>query len=104
MTAKQITVLSLEQALALPFATERMVHQGWRVIRLETPAEEGGGNAGDPNRYIGADLGYHDLHSYYIAPNLGKEAITINLKKPEGRELLCKVIKELKVDVFLCNT
>jgi len=101
---KRITVLSLEQALALPFATERMVHQGWRVIRLETPAEEGGGNAGDPNRYIGADSGFHDLHSYYIAPNIGKEAITINLKKKEGQELLLKIIKELKVDVFMCNT
>lgn len=104
MADRQITVLSLEQALALPFATERMVHQGWRVIRVETPAEDGGGNGGDPNRYIGADIGFHDLHSYYIAPNLGKEAITINLKKPEGRELLKKVIRELKVDVFMCNT
>jgi len=101
---KNITVLSLEQALALPFATERMVHLGWRVIRIEAPAEEGGGNAGDPNRYIGADLGYHDLHSYYIAPNIGKEAITINLRKKEGQELLLKVIQELEVDVFLCNT
>ncbi|MEK6615511.1 MAG: CaiB/BaiF CoA-transferase family protein [Bacteroidota bacterium] len=104
MTAKQKTILSLEQALALPFATQRMVHLGWRVIRIEAPAEEGGGNAGDPNRYICADLGYHDLHSYYIAPNIGKEAITINLRKKEGQELLLKVIKELEVDVFLCNT
>ncbi len=103
-TKKDIIVLSLEQALALPFATQRMVHQGWRVIRLETPAEDGGGNPGDPNRYIGADLGYHDLHSYYIAPNIGKEAITINLKKKEGQELLLKLIKELEVDVFMCNT
>ncbi|MBK7129595.1 MAG: CoA transferase [Crocinitomicaceae bacterium] len=102
--SKPITVISLEQALALPYATQRMVHMGWRVIRLETPAEEGGGNAGDPNRYIGADLGYHDLHSYYIAPNIGKEAITINLKKKEGQELLLRLIKELEVDVFLCNT
>ena len=102
--SKKITVLSLEQALALPFATQRMVHQGWRVIRLETPAEDGGGNPGDPNRYIGADVGYKDLHSYYIAPNIGKEAITINLKKKEGQELLLKIIKELNVDVFMCNT
>src|SRR3972149_6203979 len=101
---KNITVLSLEQALALPFATQRMVHQGWRVIRIEAPAEEGGGNAGDPNRYIGADLGFHDLHSYYIAPNIGKEAITINLKKKEGQTLLKKIIRELKADVFVCNT
>ncbi|MCX6290261.1 MAG: CaiB/BaiF CoA-transferase family protein [Bacteroidetes bacterium] len=104
MTAKRMTVLSLEQALALPFATQRMVHIGWRVIRIENPPDENGGNAGDPNRYIGADLGYPDLHSYYIAPNIGKEAITINLKKKEGQALLKKIIKELKVDVFLCNT
>ncbi|HEY4800390.1 MAG TPA: CoA transferase, partial [Bacteroidia bacterium] len=97
------TIVSLEQALALPFATERFVQLGWRVIRIESPAEEGE-NAGDPNRYIGADLGYHDLHSYYIAPNIGKEAITINLKKKEGQELLKKIIRELKVDVFMCNT
>jgi len=105
MTNKPMTktILSLEQALALPYATERMVQQGWRVIRIETPVEDGE-NAGDPNRYIGADLGYHDLHSYYIAPNTGKEAITINLKKKEGQELLKKLIKELNVDVFMCNT
>ena len=93
------TVLSLEQALALPYATQRFVHLGWRVIRLESTA-----GGGDPNRYIGADTGINDLHSYFIAPNVGKEAITINLKLKEGQELLKKVIKELKVDVFMCNT
>lgn len=104
MTNKPMkTILSLEQALALPYATQRFAQLGWRVIRIETPAEDGE-NAGDPNRYIGADLGYHDLHSYYIAPNTGKEAITINLKKKEGQELLKKLVKELNVDVFMCNT
>lgn len=96
-------ILSLEQALALPYATERFVQLGWRVIRIEAPAE-GSENAGDPNRYIGADLGYHDLHSYYIAPNVGKEAITINLRKKEGQNLLKKIIRDLKADVFMCNT
>ncbi|TAL69973.1 MAG: CoA transferase [Bacteroidetes bacterium] len=93
------TVLSLEQALALPYTTQRFVHLGWRVIRLESTA-----GGGDPNRYIGSDTGIKDLHSYFIAPNIGKEAITINLKLKEGQELLKKVIKELKVDIFLCNT
>lgn len=97
------TILSLEQALALPYATQRFVQLGWRVIRIEAPAEEGK-NAGDPNRYIGADLGFHDLHSYYIAPNVGKEAITIDLQKEEGRNTLLELIKGLKVDVFMCNT
>ncbi len=97
------TILSLEQALALPYSTQRFVQLGWRVIRIESPAENGE-NAGDPNRYIGADLGFHDLHSYYIAPNIGKEAITINLKNKEGQNLLKRIIRELKVNIFMCNT
>lgn len=100
---KTKTIVSLEQALALPYATQRFVQLGWRVIRVEAPADIHE-NAGDPNRYIGVDLGYPDLHSYYIAPNVGKEAITINLRKKEGRDLLKKIISELNVDVFMCNT
>lgn len=98
------TVLSLEQALTLPYTTQRFVQLGWRVIRIESPAKPGQKNAGDPNRYIGEDTGVDDLHTYYIAPNIGKEAITLNLKTKEGQELLKKIIKELKVDIFLCNT
>jgi crotonobetainyl-CoA:carnitine CoA-transferase CaiB-like acyl-CoA transferase len=45
-----------------------------------------------------------DLHAYFVAPNVGKEAITINLKEKRGQELLCKIIQELEVDVFMCNT
>ncbi len=96
------TILSLEQALTLPYATERFVHLGWRVIRIESAG--GTGRKGDPNRYIGEDTGVDDLHAYYLAPNLGKEAITLNLKTAEGQALLRTIIKELHVDVFLCNT
>lgn len=45
-----------------------------------------------------------DLHAYYIAPNIGKEAITLNLKVKEGQELLRKIVAKLPVDVFFCNT
>ncbi|MBC8315846.1 MAG: CoA transferase [Bacteroidales bacterium] len=98
------TVLSLEQALALPYTTQRFVQLGWRVIRIESPPRHENGRGGDPNRYIGEDTGVDDLHAYYIAPNIGKEAITLNLKKKEGQELLKTLIKELHVDIFLCNT
>lgn len=97
---KPKTILSLEQALTLPYTTQRFVQLGWRVIRMENAGRGGG----DPNRYIGEDTGVKDLHSYYIAPNIGKEAITLNLKMKEGQELLKRIIKELHVDIFLCNT
>ncbi len=98
------TILTLEQALTLPYATQRFVQLGWRVIRIESPPNPKTGKGGDPNRYIGENTGVDDLHSYYIPPNLGKEAITLDLKKTEGQELLKSLIKKLNVDVFMCNT
>ena len=100
---KRRTVLSMEQALSLPYATLRFAQLGWRVIRIEsTPC--GDGLPGDPNRYIGGKVVDDDRRSYFIAPNVGKEAIAINLKDPKGQELLRKLIVELDVDVFCCNT
>jgi crotonobetainyl-CoA:carnitine CoA-transferase CaiB-like acyl-CoA transferase len=104
MNNKHKTILSLEQALALPYATQRFAQLGWRVIRIESPLDENNPKTGDPNRYIGEDTNFDDLHSYFIAPNIGKEAITINLKKKEGQEILKTLIRELNVDVFMCNT
>jgi len=102
--AKQKTILALEQALTLPYATERFAQLGWRVIRIETAGKPGQKSPGDPNRYIGEDTGVDDLHAYFMAPNLGKEAITLNLKNPIDQDLLKQIIKELEVDVFMCNT
>ncbi len=82
------TILSLEQALTLPYATQRFVQLGCRVIRIEGTMGRGNSKPGDPNRYIGEDTGVEDLHAYFIAPNLGKEAITLNLKTREGQQLL----------------
>jgi len=101
---KRPTILSLEQALTLPYATQRFVQLGWRVIRIESPPDRITGRGGDPNRYIGDETEFDDLHSYYIAPNLGKEAITLNLHEERGRRLLADLVKKLPADVFLCNT
>jgi crotonobetainyl-CoA:carnitine CoA-transferase CaiB-like acyl-CoA transferase len=99
---KRRTILSMEQALSLPSATLRFAQLGWRVIRIE--ATGGAGLPGDPNRYIGARVADDDRRSYFIAPNVGKEAIALNLKEPRGHELLSRLIRELEVDVFCCNT
>lgn len=104
MSLKNKTILSLEQALTLPYATERFAQMGWRVIRIETAGIAGQSRPGDPNRYIGEDTGVEDLHAYFIAPNLGKEAITLDLKNEADQQMLKRIIKALKVDVFMCNT
>jgi crotonobetainyl-CoA:carnitine CoA-transferase CaiB-like acyl-CoA transferase len=100
---KRYTVLSMEQALSLPSATLRFAQLGWRVIRIEaTPV--GDGLPGDPNRYIGARVVDDDRRSYFVAPNVGKEAIALNLKDPRGHEIVRRLITALNVDVFCCNT
>jgi itaconate CoA-transferase len=100
---KPRTILSMEQALSLPYATLRFAQLGWRVIRIEsTPSGEG--LPGDPNRYIGGRVADDDRRSYFIAPNVGKEAIALNLKDPQGQEVLKQLIVALDADVFCCNT
>ncbi|MDP6424288.1 MAG: CoA transferase [Planctomycetota bacterium] len=97
-------VLSVEQALSMPYATLRFVHLGWRVIRVEATPQAGRQSKGDPNRYIGAPFAGEDRHSYFVAPNAGKEAMALNLKEAEGREILHRLLNELPVDVFCTNT
>jgi crotonobetainyl-CoA:carnitine CoA-transferase CaiB-like acyl-CoA transferase len=100
---KPRTILSLEQALSLPSATLRFAQLGWRVIRIEATKADGG-LPGDPNRYIGRRVADDDRRSYFIAPNVGKEAIALNLKHPRGQEILRRLITALDIDVFCCNT
>ena len=91
---KRRTILSLEQALSMPSATLRFAQLGWRVIRIEATKADGG-LPGDPNRYIGSRVADEDRRSYFIAPNVGKEAIALNLKHPRGQEILRRLITVL---------
>jgi crotonobetainyl-CoA:carnitine CoA-transferase CaiB-like acyl-CoA transferase len=97
-------ILSMEQALSMTYATLRFVHLGWRVIKLEATPQGEGQLPGDPNRYIGSLVAEPDRRSYFVGPNVGKESIALNLKTEEGRALLKRLVRELDVDVFCCNT
>jgi hypothetical protein len=84
---KRRTVLSMEQALSLPYATLRFAQLGWRVIRIEsTPAATA--CRATPTATSAARWSDDDRRSYFIAPNVGKEAIALNLKDPQGQALL----------------
>ena len=97
-------VLTVEQALSMSHATLRLVHEGFRVIRLEPTPVPGRRSRGDPNRSIGRPVAGDDRHSYYVAPNVGKETLAVNLKEKEGRRLLHRLVEGLPVDVFCTNT
>lgn len=93
-----ITVLSMEQATVLPYLTYRLAAEGMRVIRVEHPER------GDPNRLVGTNvLGEEGMDSYFLPNNVGKKAITLNLRGEEGQSVLRDLVLELDVDVFASN-
>ncbi len=97
-------IVSMEQALSLTYATMRFVHLGWRVIKVEATPHRSGALPGDPNRYIGSVVADEGRRSYFVGPNVGKQSVALNLKTRDGQNILKRMIRELKADVFCCNT
>jgi crotonobetainyl-CoA:carnitine CoA-transferase CaiB-like acyl-CoA transferase len=93
-----ITVLTMEQATVLPYLTYRLAAEGMKVIRVEHP------QWGDPNRFVGSDvLGEEGMNTYFLPNNVGKKAITLNLRGEEGQAVLRDLILKLDVDIFASN-
>ena len=88
-----LTVVSLEQAVAAPFATRQLTDLGARVIKIERPG------TGDFAR--GYDTTVKGLSSYFVWLNRSKESITLDLKKPGGAEILDRLLA--RADVFVQN-
>ncbi|MCA2295294.1 CoA transferase, partial [Mycobacterium avium] len=72
-----VTVVSLEQAVAAPYATRQLADLGARVIKVERP------DGGDFAR--GYDHSVHGDSSYFVWLNRGKESLTLDLKTLEGQ-------------------
>jgi formyl-CoA transferase len=87
-----VTVVSLEQAVAAPYATRQLADLGARVIKVERP---GGDFA---RRY---DTTVHGHSSYFVWLNRSKESLTLDLKDPRGHEILHDLLDG--ADVFVQN-
>ncbi len=88
-----ITVVSLEQAVAAPFATRQLADLGARVIKVERPG------VGDFARNY--DKTVKGMASHFVWINRSKESLALDLKKEEAKEVLHKLLKD--ADVFLHN-
>jgi len=88
-----ITVVSIEQAVAAPFATRQLADLGARVIKIERP------DTGDFARSY--DTTVEGLSSYFVWLNRSKESLTLDLKKPEARDVLAALLA--RADVFVEN-
>ena len=88
-----ITVVSLEQAVAAPYATRQLADLGARVIKVERP------QGGDFAR--GYDRAVHGESSYFVWLNRGKESLTVDFKQPEGRRIVERLLEG--ADVLVQN-
>jgi itaconate CoA-transferase len=88
-----ITVVSVEQAVAAPFATRQLADLGARVIKVERP------DGGDFAR--GYDTAVKGLSSYFVWLNRSKESLTLDLKHPEAAAILSALLD--RADVFVQN-
>ncbi|MGA4843327.1 CaiB/BaiF CoA transferase family protein [Streptomyces sp. G45] len=88
-----VTVVSLEQAVAAPFATRQLADLGARVIKVERP---GGGDFA--RRY---DTTVHGQSSYFVWVNRSKESLTLDVKSADGGRILGRLLAD--ADVFVQN-
>jgi itaconate CoA-transferase len=88
-----ITVVSLEQAIAAPYATRQLADLGARVIKVERP------RVGDFARDY--DDRVNGLSSHFVWVNRSKESLTLDVKDRRGREALHRLLTN--ADVFVQN-
>jgi len=87
-----LLVVAVEQAVAAPLCTARLVDAGARVIKIERPT-------GDFAR--GYDSAAHGDSSYFAWANQGKQSAVLDFKEPADAELLHTMLG--RADVFVQN-
>ena len=91
---KGITVVTLEHAIAAPFATRQLADMGARIIKVERPG------VGDFAR--GYDERVRGLASHFVWTNRSKESLTLDVKHEEAQKILMRLIVE-EADVLVQN-
>ncbi|MDM1769298.1 CaiB/BaiF CoA-transferase family protein [Acinetobacter sp. 226-4] len=90
---EDITVITLEHAIAAPFCTRQLADLGARVIKIERP------NVGDFARKY--DERVDGMSSHFVWTNRSKESLTLDVKAEPAQDILKKLIE--KADVLVQN-
>lgn len=89
-----VTVVTVEHAVAVPMATRQLADLGARVIKIERR------DGGDFARQYD-DVVRGGLSSIFLWTGRGKESMTLDLKRDEGRDVLARLLD--RADVFMQN-
>ena len=88
-----LTVVTLEHAIAAPFATRQLADLGARVIKIERPG------VGDFARAY--DERVKGLASHFVWTNRGKESVTLDVKHAAAAPILQRLLA--RADVLVQN-
>lgn len=88
-----VLVVSVEQAIAAPFASRQLADLGARVIKIERR------DGGDFARAY--DTSVKGLSAHFVWLNRSKESLTVDLKHPAAGDILQKLLQ--RADVFVQN-
>ena len=92
-----LVVIDLTRALAGPHAGMMLGDLGARVIKVESPGGDDSRSWGPP--FVGPDEAPES--TYFMSCNRNKESVTADLKSPEGKRLLERLVAH--ADVLLEN-
>lgn len=87
------TVIDLTRVLGGPYCTQILADHGAEVIKIEPPA-------GDETRGWGPPF-HEGLSAYFSGANRNKEFVALDLSRPEGREVLFRLLET--ADVLIHN-
>ena len=89
MALEGIRVLDFTHALSGPYGTMILADLGAEVIKVEPRT------LGDKSRGTGPLV--NGISTYFFSINRGKKSITVDLKKPEGREIIYSLVKSVDI-------
>lgn len=86
-----VRVLDLTRYLAGPHGTQLLAQLGAEVVKIEPPR-------GDPMRQV--SLHFQDgLSAHFVSGNAGKQSVTLDLNRPEGRAVFLELAARADVVV-----
>jgi len=80
-----VRVLDVATFIAAPYAATILGEFGAEVIKVERP------DGGDPFRYFGTPTGLADSSLAWLSESRNKKSVTLDLRKPEGRDLFLRL-------------
>jgi CoA:oxalate CoA-transferase len=84
-----VRVLDFTWALAGPFGTMQLADLGAEVVKVEYPE--------NTEKQRGFGPYYEGISTFFFSPNRGKRGICVDLKAPEGKALVLRLVREADV-------